>query len=80
MKIKRIAHMGIGCKGNQEVRKLYADNLDLAVASEEMVGELKITFVPVGETNMELVQSTTGRRGDRQIRRQKRRRHPPSGL
>ena len=59
MKIKRIAHIGIGCKDNQEVRKLYENNLDLQVTNEEMVGELQTTFVPVGETNLELVQSTT---------------------
>ena len=59
MKIKRIAHIGIGCKDNQEVRKLYENNLDLKVTNEEMVGELQTTFVPVGETNLELVQSTT---------------------
>lgn len=59
VKIKRIAHIGIGCKDNQEVRKLYENNLDLKVTNEEMVGELQTTFVPVGETNLELVQSTT---------------------
>ncbi len=58
MKIKRIAHLGLACQDNQIVKMLYADNLDLPVASEEMVGELKVAFVPVGETNLELVQST----------------------
>ena len=58
MKIKRIAHLGLACADNQIVKSLYVDNLDLQVANEEMVGELKVAFVPVGETNLELVQST----------------------
>ena len=30
----------------------------MPVSHEELLGELKIAFVPVGETNLELVQST----------------------
>jgi methylmalonyl-CoA/ethylmalonyl-CoA epimerase len=59
MKIKRIAHIGIACKDSDEVKKLYVDNLSLEVTREEMQGEVKISFVPVGETNVELTQSTT---------------------
>jgi methylmalonyl-CoA/ethylmalonyl-CoA epimerase len=33
--------------------------LDLPMDRQEMLGELKISFVPVGPTNIELVQSTT---------------------
>jgi methylmalonyl-CoA/ethylmalonyl-CoA epimerase len=58
MKIKRIAHIGIACNDSAEVKKLYVDKLDLAVTREEMQGEIKISFVPVGETNVELTQST----------------------
>ena len=58
MKIKRIAHIGIACIDRDEVKKLYVEGLDLDLADEEMVDELKVSFVPVGETNMELVQST----------------------
>jgi hypothetical protein len=33
--------------------------LGLPLSGEEMVGELKVKFVPIGQTNVELVQSTT---------------------
>jgi len=59
VKIKRIAHIGIACEDSEQVKKLYLDKLDLNLDEEEMQGELKISFVPVGETNIELVQSTT---------------------
>jgi len=59
VKIKRIAHIGIACKDSNEVKKLYVENLGLEVTREEMQGEIKISFVPVGETNVELTQSTT---------------------
>ncbi len=58
MKIKRIAHIGVACMNNESVKKLYVDGLDLNLDREEEVGELKVSFVPVGETNIELVQST----------------------
>ena len=32
--------------------------IGLPLAHEELLGELKIAFVPIGETNIELVQST----------------------
>jgi methylmalonyl-CoA/ethylmalonyl-CoA epimerase len=59
VRIKRIAHIGIACGDSAEVKKLYIDKLDLAVTREEMQGELKVSFIPVGETNVELTQSTT---------------------
>ncbi len=58
MKIKRIAHIGIAVKDVDEVKKVYTEGLDLSFGGEDRLGELKIGFVPVGETNLELVQST----------------------
>jgi methylmalonyl-CoA/ethylmalonyl-CoA epimerase len=58
MKIKKIAHIGVGVKDADQTKKLYQDMLSLPVAHEERLGELKIAFVPVGQTNVELVQST----------------------
>ena len=58
MKIKKISHIGVAVADHGPVRRLYEEMLGLPVAHEEMLGELKIAFVPVGETNIELVQST----------------------
>ncbi len=58
MKIKKIAHIGVGVKDTRRAGTLFQDLLSLPVSGEERVGELQVTFVPVGETNLELVQST----------------------
>jgi methylmalonyl-CoA/ethylmalonyl-CoA epimerase len=59
MKIKRLAHIGVAVKDVDEVAKVYSEILPLTKDSEEMVGELRTGFFPVGETNLELVMSTT---------------------
>jgi methylmalonyl-CoA/ethylmalonyl-CoA epimerase len=58
MKIIRIAHIGVGVKDTDKSKTLFQDILSLPVSHEERQGELKVAFVPVGETNFELVQST----------------------
>lgn len=58
MKIKKITHIGVGVKDAQKAGMVFQELLSLPVSHEEMVGELKVAFVPVGETNLELVQST----------------------
>ncbi len=58
MKIKRIAHIGVGVKDTDKAKILYQEMFSLPVSHEECLGELKIAFVPVGQTNVELVQST----------------------
>jgi methylmalonyl-CoA/ethylmalonyl-CoA epimerase len=57
MKIKKIAHIGIGVKNTDQAKKLYQEMLSLPVSHEELFDEMKIAFVPVGPTNLELVQS-----------------------
>ena len=59
MKIKRLAHIGIAVKDIQEVAKVYTELLPLQLTDTEPVGELRTGFIPVGETNLELVMSTT---------------------
>jgi methylmalonyl-CoA/ethylmalonyl-CoA epimerase len=59
MKIKRIAHIGIGVADTEEASQFYTDKLGLPLAHRETLGELKISFIPMGPTNLELVQSTT---------------------
>jgi len=59
MKIKRLAHIGVAVKEVDEVAKVYTEMLPLEVTSTDDVGELKTGFIPVGETSIELVMSTT---------------------
>jgi len=59
MKIKRIAHIGIAVNNVDQARAVFNGMLDLPFIGEEMVGELKIGFINVGQTNLEFVQSTT---------------------
>jgi methylmalonyl-CoA epimerase len=58
MKIKRIAHIGVGVLDTDKAKTLFQEVLGLTVTGEDRVGELKTVFLPVGETNLELVQST----------------------
>ncbi len=59
MKIKRLAHIGVAVKEIDEAAQVYTGMLSLDLASTDDVGELKTGFIPVGETNLELVMSTT---------------------
>lgn len=59
MKIKRLAHIGVAVNDVDEVAKVYTEFLPLKVESRDSVGELLTGFVPVGETSVELVMSTT---------------------
>jgi methylmalonyl-CoA/ethylmalonyl-CoA epimerase len=59
MKIKRLAHIGVAVKDLGETAKVYTEMLPLEMTSTDNVGELKTGFIPVGETNVELVMSTT---------------------
>jgi methylmalonyl-CoA epimerase len=58
MKIKKIAHIGVGVRDTGKSKTLFQEVLGLPVTGEERVGELNTVFMPVGETNLELVQST----------------------
>ena len=59
MKIKRLAHIGVAVKELAEVEKVYTDILPLEKESEEPLKGLLTGFIPVGQTNIELVQSTS---------------------
>jgi len=60
MKIKRIAHLGIAVKDLDGPKKLYADNLCLELQGEEEVAtqKVKVSFIKVGETALELLLPT----------------------
>ena len=60
MKIKRIAHLGIAIKDLDAGKKLYGANLGLALKGDEVVEtqKVKVSFIQVGESNLELLLPT----------------------
>ncbi|MFQ6124390.1 MAG: methylmalonyl-CoA epimerase [Candidatus Heimdallarchaeota archaeon] len=59
--IKKIAHIGIAVKDAEEVAKLYSEALGLQCEDISRVEEqrVKIAFLPIGETHIELLEGTT---------------------
>lgn len=57
--IKRIDHIGIAVKDTAEALKFYAEALGISPAYEEVVESqgVKVTFLPVGETTLEILES-----------------------
>jgi methylmalonyl-CoA epimerase len=60
MKIKRIAHLGIAVQDLDPPKKLYGDHLGLKLKGEEVVEtqKVKVSFIQVGETSLELLLPT----------------------
>lgn len=60
MKILRVDHIGIAINNIDEAKQLYHDLLGLDHAGSETVAEQKVTtaFFPVGDTEVELLEST----------------------
>lgn len=58
--ITKIAHLGIAVKDLEAAKSFYQDVLGLACAGEEVVPSQKVktAFIPVGEVNIELLEST----------------------
>ena len=58
--IKNIAHIGVAVKSIEEALGIYRDILGLEVAGIEEVEEQKVrtAFIPVGGTEIELLEST----------------------
>jgi methylmalonyl-CoA epimerase len=57
--IQKIAHIGVAVKNMEEAEKFYTKALSLEITGRELAGEIKITFIQVGDTAIELLQSTT---------------------
>lgn len=57
--IKKIAHIGVAVKNIEEAEKFYEEVLSLKIHDREQLGEIKASFIPVGDTAIELLQSTT---------------------
>jgi methylmalonyl-CoA epimerase len=56
--IQKIDHIGIAVSDLDEALKLYCDTLGLKVEKTEEFEGMKIAFVPIGDTEFELLQPT----------------------
>jgi methylmalonyl-CoA/ethylmalonyl-CoA epimerase len=55
----KINHIGIAVRDLESAKAFYAGALGLNVEHEEILGDMKIAFIPVGEVNLELIQCVT---------------------
>jgi methylmalonyl-CoA/ethylmalonyl-CoA epimerase len=56
--IRKIAHIGVAVRNIEEAEKLYTEALSLPVQDREQLRDLKAAFIPIGDTAIELLQST----------------------
>ncbi len=61
MNIMKLDHIGIAVKNLDETLKFYTEVLGLELHGTEVVEEqkVKVAFLPVGDTEVELLESTT---------------------
>lgn len=61
MKVLKLDHIGIAVKNLDETLKFYTEALGLELHGEEVVEEqkVKVAFLPVGDTEVELLESTS---------------------
>jgi methylmalonyl-CoA/ethylmalonyl-CoA epimerase len=57
--IKSISHIGIAVENLEKARDLYKTVFSKDSSEPEFFGELKFSFVPFGNTHVELLESTT---------------------
>ncbi len=55
--IRKIAHIGVAVKNVEEVEKLYSEVLGLPITGREVSPDNKVSFIPLGETAIELLES-----------------------
>lgn len=55
--IRKIAHIGVAVKNIQEVEKLYSEILGLSITGREVSPDNKVSFIPLGDTAVELLES-----------------------
>lgn len=60
MKIKRIAHLGIAVNDLEAAVRFFTQGLPLEVTHTENFQGMRIGFVPVGDSSIELLQDTSG--------------------
>jgi methylmalonyl-CoA epimerase len=58
--IKKIDHIGVAVENLNEAMRLYRESLGLEIEETEEVKEqrVKVAFIPVGESRIELIEST----------------------
>ncbi len=61
MKVMKVDHIGIAVKNLDETIKFYTDVLGLDLQDTEIVEEqkVKVAFLPIGDTEVELLESTS---------------------
>jgi len=61
MKVLKVDHIGIAVKNLEETLKFYTEALGLELHGSETVEEqkVKVAFLPIGDTEVELLESTT---------------------
>jgi methylmalonyl-CoA/ethylmalonyl-CoA epimerase len=60
MKIKRIAHLGVAVKNLDDALKLFTDGLPLELTHTEDYQGMRIGFLPVGDSSIELLEDVSG--------------------
>ena len=57
--VKKIDHIGVAVENLNEAMKLYSESLGLEIEGTEEVKEqkVKVAFIPVGESRIELIES-----------------------
>ena len=62
MKVTRVDHIGIAVKNLDEMVKWYEETLGVKAHGYETVDEqkVKVAFLPIGESELELLEDTTG--------------------
>jgi methylmalonyl-CoA/ethylmalonyl-CoA epimerase len=60
MKIKRIAHLGVAVKDLDAALNLFTGGLPLELTHTEDYQGMKIGFLPVGDSSIELLQDVSG--------------------
>jgi methylmalonyl-CoA/ethylmalonyl-CoA epimerase len=60
MKIKRIAHLGVAVKDLDAALSLFTQGLPLELTHTEDYQGMKIGFIPVGDSSIELLQDVSG--------------------
>ena len=60
MNIKRIAHLGVAVKDLDKALELFTRGLSLNVTHTEDYQGMRIGFIPVGDSSMELLEDVSG--------------------
>jgi len=58
--VKKIDHIGIAVKSIEEAKHLFENMLNLKIIGEEIIEEqkVKVAFIPLGDSELELLEST----------------------